>query len=342
VRAQDAGLWQGGGDDVNAVSRASPSSDVATGPTVCGVSTRLDPSWTVLASPSTVAVDRCVDVFSRPDGTFGFEEFRRDPEDMGAWTPVAYFSDREFATFEDAIEAARASVGWLAAVLDGDPQRRSASVPSADRLLSDRTRALRDAYEAAAQDYLSRLDDFLDRSEFDRRHLDRLLAHAVPGHPMLDLACGPGQCARYAQQRHVAAVGIDFAPAVLAAARARHGHLVCAAGDVRSLPLRDRAAGGAVALYVFQHVARAQLGALCDELHRVLSRGAPLLIGTHAGTGEYTIPGSDIPNTLYEAADLTAALEAAGITPLDVHRRGPIPGEIELERVYILATNSDA
>jgi len=29
------------------------------------------------------AIDRCVDVFARPDGTFGFEEFRRDPEDMG-------------------------------------------------------------------------------------------------------------------------------------------------------------------------------------------------------------------------------------------------------------------
>jgi len=48
------------------------------------MSSRLDPSWKVLASPSTPAVDRCVDIFSRPDGTFGFEEFRRDPEDMGA------------------------------------------------------------------------------------------------------------------------------------------------------------------------------------------------------------------------------------------------------------------
>jgi hypothetical protein len=30
-------------------------------------------------------------VFARPDGSFGFEEFRRDPEDVGAWTPVSYF-----------------------------------------------------------------------------------------------------------------------------------------------------------------------------------------------------------------------------------------------------------
>jgi hypothetical protein len=82
------------------------------------MSARLDPSWRVLHSPSTPAVDRCVDVFTRPDGTYGFEEFRRDPEDMGAWTPVAYFSGREFATEEEAIAGARVAVPWLATVLD--------------------------------------------------------------------------------------------------------------------------------------------------------------------------------------------------------------------------------
>jgi hypothetical protein len=63
-------------------------------------------------------VDRCVDIFRRPDGTFGFEEFRRDPEDMGRWTPIAYFSDREFATELDAVSAARDAVPWLSSVLD--------------------------------------------------------------------------------------------------------------------------------------------------------------------------------------------------------------------------------
>ena len=83
------------------------------------MSARLDPSWKVLASPSTPAVDRCVDIFCRPDGTFGFEEFRRDPEDMGAWTPVAYYSEREFSTDAEALAAARVAVRWLAGVLDG-------------------------------------------------------------------------------------------------------------------------------------------------------------------------------------------------------------------------------
>jgi hypothetical protein len=83
------------------------------------MSARLDPSWSVLASPSTPAVDRSVDIFVRPDGTFGFEEFRRDPEDMGAWTPVSYYSTREFEAEADALTAARVAIPWLATVLDG-------------------------------------------------------------------------------------------------------------------------------------------------------------------------------------------------------------------------------
>jgi hypothetical protein len=72
----------------------------------------------VLASHQTADASRCVDVFSRPDGTFGFEEFRRDPEDMGAWTPISYFSGREYPTEADVIDAARVAVPWVGAVLD--------------------------------------------------------------------------------------------------------------------------------------------------------------------------------------------------------------------------------
>ena len=59
-----------------------------------------------------------MDVFSRPDGTFGFEEFRRDPEDMGAWTPVSYFAGREYATESEAIAEAVRLIPWLSPLLD--------------------------------------------------------------------------------------------------------------------------------------------------------------------------------------------------------------------------------
>lgn len=77
------------------------------------MSKRLDPSWQVVASHQIPEGDRCVDVFLRLDGTFGFEEFRRDPEDMGTWTPVAYFYQRVFTTAQEARSAAVASVPWF-------------------------------------------------------------------------------------------------------------------------------------------------------------------------------------------------------------------------------------
>jgi hypothetical protein len=82
------------------------------------MSSRLDKSWTVVASHQTPEADRCVDVFSRPDGTFGFEEFRRDPEDMGAWTPISYYSRHEYPTVDAARIAAQRAVRWLSSILD--------------------------------------------------------------------------------------------------------------------------------------------------------------------------------------------------------------------------------
>ncbi len=56
----------------------------------------------------------CVDVFLRADGTYGFEEYRRDAEDMRGWFRIGHFGDRTFDDAEAALSAARAAVPWLA------------------------------------------------------------------------------------------------------------------------------------------------------------------------------------------------------------------------------------
>ena len=83
------------------------------------MSSRLDRSWSVIESYQTFDGVHCVDVFSRPNGTFGYEEFRRDPEDRGAWTPIGYFSVRDFESLDKALEAARERVSWLGPLIDG-------------------------------------------------------------------------------------------------------------------------------------------------------------------------------------------------------------------------------
>jgi hypothetical protein len=88
------------------------------------MSKRIDKSWRVFASVENAEHDRCADFLIRPDGTFGFEEFRRDVEDAGKWTPTQYYSAVEFETAAAAYEAAERLIPWLGEILARAPHLR--------------------------------------------------------------------------------------------------------------------------------------------------------------------------------------------------------------------------
>jgi hypothetical protein len=77
------------------------------------MSRRIDGSWIVVDSIENGAHDRCVDIFRRPDGTYGFEEFRGDAEDAGVWTPVAYHSGISYRSREATLSAVARAVVWF-------------------------------------------------------------------------------------------------------------------------------------------------------------------------------------------------------------------------------------
>jgi hypothetical protein len=54
---------------------------------------------------------RAVKIIKQTDGSFGFEEYRRDPEDAGGWTFVAQNSRGPYRTQAEALAAAE--VAWL-------------------------------------------------------------------------------------------------------------------------------------------------------------------------------------------------------------------------------------
>jgi hypothetical protein len=82
------------------------------------MSSRLDKSWTVLVSHQTAEANRCVDIFSRPDGSFGFEEFRRDPEDVGRWTAISSYAGHQYPTEFETVVVAKRAVPWLEHLLN--------------------------------------------------------------------------------------------------------------------------------------------------------------------------------------------------------------------------------
>ena len=55
----------------------------------------------------------CVDVFLRPNGTYGFDEFRRDPEDQRGWYSIGHFGGQVFRGEAQALAKAIESIHWL-------------------------------------------------------------------------------------------------------------------------------------------------------------------------------------------------------------------------------------
>jgi hypothetical protein len=88
------------------------------------LSQRIDKSWVVFTSIENAEHDRCVDIFYRPDATFGFEEFRRDVEDGGDWTAMHFHSGKAYGSADDTYEAAENAIDWLSDVLHSNPALR--------------------------------------------------------------------------------------------------------------------------------------------------------------------------------------------------------------------------
>jgi hypothetical protein len=67
----------------------------------------------VLQSLHNLTQERCIDVFVRDDGSFGYDEYRRDYEDGGGWFSLHYYSHLVFASQADARNHAEESVAWV-------------------------------------------------------------------------------------------------------------------------------------------------------------------------------------------------------------------------------------
>jgi hypothetical protein len=74
----------------------------------------------VLRSIETDDGGRCVDIFARPDGTFGFEEYRRDIEDGRGWFAIGFHATGQYETANDALQEALSRIAWLRAAIAGN------------------------------------------------------------------------------------------------------------------------------------------------------------------------------------------------------------------------------
>lgn len=71
--------------------------------------------WIVIESAPSSDGHYCVDLFEDPDGGYGFEHFRAEPEDGGRFTPIGGYGATRFASLQAARSAAHAAVAWYVA-----------------------------------------------------------------------------------------------------------------------------------------------------------------------------------------------------------------------------------
>ena len=142
---------------------------------------------------------------------------------------------------------------------------------------------VRESYDSAAEAYAEHLANELAGKPLDRHLLNRF-AEEMRGRGLVaDLGCGPGHVARYLHEQGVTVVGIDLSPEMIRVAAALHPGIELRVGDMNRLDLPDASLAGIVAFYSIVHFRPDELGAVFQEMRRVLMPGGLALISFHIG-----------------------------------------------------------
>jgi SAM-dependent methyltransferase len=205
--------------------------------------------------------------------------------------------------------------------------------------------AVRWVYDDLAAGYAVRFGAELADADPGDPDLEFLAAatDGFPDGPVLDLGCGPAQISRYLIGQGRVAVGVDFAPAMLATAAVLvpRAHLICA--DLLELPFRSASYAAVIASYSLHHLPKARLATALDGLRTVVKPQGVLVVITHGGSGEERLdrPGGEIVLSRYDPDDLADRLSAAGFAPELIRVRPPRPGEYPAEKIRISARRQD-
>ena len=163
-------------------------------------------------------------------------------------------------------------------------------------------------------------------------------AGVVCGTRLLDVASGPGFIAGAAADRGAQVIGLDFARAMVDAARTRYPAMAFREGDAEALPFEDASFDAVVMNFGMLHLARPD--AAIAEARRVLRPGGSYAFTVWAGPdkavgfgmtlraiealGDMGVPLPEGPPffRFADAAATTQTLEAAGFSNVEVR---PLP-----------------
>jgi SAM-dependent methyltransferase len=174
--------------------------------------------------------------------------------------------------------------------------------------------------------------------------LDRMVERVGDAGRICDIACGPGQVARYLKDRGAQTVGFDLSAGMIENARRLNPDIEFVQGDMRALDaVADAAFAGIVAAYAIVNIPRDQLPLVFREFRRILRTDGILLLSFHVGDEVRHI--TDLHGTpveldffFYSPATVKALMADAGFTVDESIEREPYPDvEAQTRRCYIFA-----
>jgi ubiquinone/menaquinone biosynthesis C-methylase UbiE len=109
-------------------------------------------------------------------------------------------------------------------------------------------------------------------------------ANVAPGSRVLDLCCGPGHLSQAVRRRGGIPVGVDFAPEMIALAKAKWPDIEFREGDAEALDLPERSFDAVVMNFGLLHLARPE--AAMGHIARVLKPGGRIAFTVWAQPAE--------------------------------------------------------
>jgi ubiquinone/menaquinone biosynthesis C-methylase UbiE len=199
-------------------------------------------------------------------------------------------------------------------------------------------------YDLAADEYALRIYDELQHKPLDCRLLDRFAESVRYAGVACDLGCGPGQIARYLQQRGIQVCGMDLSAGMVERARQLNPGIEFNQGDMRALPVKDNTWAGIAAFYAIVHLAPHDLVRALREMLRVLMPGGRLLLSFHIGEDTSRVEdlwdsGAALAFHFFRVSTVAGHIRSVGFEVEEVIEREPYAPEVEYQsrRAYMFA-----
>ncbi|KGB81989.1 MAG: class I SAM-dependent methyltransferase [Pseudomonadota bacterium] len=163
-----------------------------------------------------------------------------------------------------------------------------------------------------------------DKTLFERRWLDRMLAHAI-GRRVLDLGCGPGKpIATYLSERRAQVTGVDGAAEMVALFRAALPGAEAIEADMRGLSL-GRRFDAILAWNSFFHLSAADQRAMFPTFAIHAAPRAVLMFTSGSDEGEAIgeVEGETVYHASLSPAEYRALLSDNGFSVIDFAPEDP-------------------